>query len=137
MLIKNISFLGPHFGGVLGEKPQKFSGDKIAFAAQQIYTKIWYWCCVVQKKSAQNLKSKKIKKLDAAKSVGRDERISYNIEPWEKIFAVLNPFLNKTAFYTNFWSSFRVLNLKLRDSLPWNLAQTNNLWISNCCQNFM
>ena len=28
----------PHFGEVLGERPKKISGDKIAFAAQQIYT---------------------------------------------------------------------------------------------------
>ena len=45
-------------------------------------------------------KKKKEKKLYAAKSVNRDERVSYDIEPCELFFAVLNPFLNKTAFYT-------------------------------------
>ena len=74
--------------------------------------------CGSEQERTKFKKQKKKKKLDAAKSVGRDERISYNIEPCEKFFAVLNPFLNKTAFYTNFWSRFRVLNLKLRDSLP-------------------
>ena len=33
-------FLGPIFGGFPGELPQKFSEEKIAFAAQQLYTKI-------------------------------------------------------------------------------------------------
>ena len=65
--------------GGSGEKPQKISGDKIAFAAQQIYTKIRYRCYVVKEKSAQNLEGKKEKKLNAAKSVGRDERVSYDI----------------------------------------------------------
>ena len=37
----------PFWGGGFGEKPQKNSGHKIAFAAQQIYTKIRYRCCVV------------------------------------------------------------------------------------------
>ena len=45
-------------------------------------------------------KMKKEKKLNVAKSVGRDERVSYDIKPCEIFFAVLQPFLNKTAFYT-------------------------------------
>ena len=45
-------------------------------------------------------KMKKEKKLNAAKSVGRDEKVSYDISPCEIFFAVLKPFLNKTAFYT-------------------------------------
>ena len=32
-------------------------------------------------------------------SVGRDERVSYDITT-ENVFAALKPFLNKTAFYT-------------------------------------
>ena len=43
---------------------------------------------------------KKEKKLNVTKSVGRDERVSYDIKPCERFFAVLKPFLNKTAFYT-------------------------------------
>ena len=39
-------YRAPFWGGS-GEKPQKISGDKIAFAAQQIYTKIRYRCSVV------------------------------------------------------------------------------------------
>ena len=35
-----MDFLGPHFGGFPVELPQKISGEKIAFAAQQLYTKI-------------------------------------------------------------------------------------------------
>ena len=45
-------------------------------------------------------KMKKRKKLNVAKSVGRDERVSYDIKQCEIFFAVLQPFLNKTAFYT-------------------------------------
>ena len=40
-------FLGPHFGGFPVELPQKISGVKIAFAAQQLYTKIRFPCFVV------------------------------------------------------------------------------------------
>ena len=47
-------------------------------------------------------KEKKRKKLDAAKSLSRDERVSYDIQPCKIYFAVLKPFLNKTAFYTEF-----------------------------------
>ena len=55
------------------ELPQKISGEKIAFAAQQLYTKIGFRCVVVkEKKSVQNLGRKKGKKkginLIAAKS---------------------------------------------------------------------
>ena len=35
-----MDFLGPHFGGFPVELPQKISGEKIAFAASQLYTKI-------------------------------------------------------------------------------------------------
>ena len=59
-------------------------------------------------------KIKKEKKLNAAKSVGRDERVSHDIQPCEIFFAALKPFLNQTAFTPNFWSSFWVLNLKLQ-----------------------
>ena len=45
-------------------------------------------------------KMKKEKKLNAAKSVGRNDRVSYDIKPCEIFFAVPQPFLNKTAFYT-------------------------------------
>ena len=43
---------------------------------------------------------KKKKKLDAAKSVGRVKIVSYDIYSYEIFFAVLKPFLNKTAFST-------------------------------------
>ena len=42
-----MGFLGPHFGGIPGGVAQKISGEKIAFAAQQIYTKIRFRCVVV------------------------------------------------------------------------------------------
>ena len=45
-------------------------------------------------------KIKKEKKLNVAKSVGRDERVSYDIKPCEIFFAIYKPFFNKTAFYT-------------------------------------
>ena len=46
-------------------------------------------------------KMKKEKKLNTAKSVGRDEKVSYKLRPipCEIFFAVLKPFLNKTAVY--------------------------------------
>ena len=46
------------------ELPQQISGEKIAFAAQQLYTKIRFRCFVVwEKKSVQKLRRKKRKKL--------------------------------------------------------------------------
>ena len=45
-------------------------------------------------------KMEKEKKLNSAKSVGRDEKVSYDILPCEIFFVVLEPFLNKTTFYT-------------------------------------
>ena len=61
-------------GGFPVELPQKLSGEKTAFAAQQLYTKIRFRCVVVlEKKSVQKLGRKKRKKkkeinLIAAKS---------------------------------------------------------------------
>ena len=42
-----MDFGGPRFGGFPVELPQKISGEKIAFAAQQLYTKIKCPCVVV------------------------------------------------------------------------------------------
>ena len=44
---QEIDFLGPHFGRFSVELPQKILGEIIAFAAQQLYTKIRFRCCVV------------------------------------------------------------------------------------------
>ena len=59
-----MDFLGPHFGGGFPmELPQQISGETIAFAAQQLHTKIRFPCFVVQeKKSVQKLGRKKRKK---------------------------------------------------------------------------
>ena len=45
--VQKIDFLGPHLGGFPVELPQKISGEIIAFAAQQLYTKIRFRCVVV------------------------------------------------------------------------------------------
>ena len=45
-------------------------------------------------------KMEKEKKLNVASRVRRDEKVSYDIKPCEIFFAVLEPFLNRTAFYT-------------------------------------
>ena len=42
-----MDFLGPHFGGLPVELPQEISGEKIAFAAQQLNTKIRFRFVVV------------------------------------------------------------------------------------------
>ena len=44
--VQKIDFLGPQFGEFSVELPQKILGEKIAFAAQQPYTRIRF-CCVV------------------------------------------------------------------------------------------
>ena len=57
-----MNFWGPHFGGFPVELPQKILGEKIAFAAQQLYTKIKFRCFVVsEKKGVQKLGRKKRK----------------------------------------------------------------------------
>ena len=42
-----MDFVGPQFGGFPVELPHEISGEKIAFAAQQLYTKIRFRCFVV------------------------------------------------------------------------------------------
>ena len=44
------------------ELPQKLLGEKIAFTAKQIHTKIRFRCFVVKEKSVQKLARKKRKK---------------------------------------------------------------------------
>ena len=56
--------MGPHFGGFPVELPQKISGEIIAFAAQQLYTKIRFRCVVVWEKSVQKLERKKKEKKE-------------------------------------------------------------------------
>ena len=51
LAVQKIDFSGAHFGGFLRERPQKISGDKTAFAAQQLYTKIRFQRFVVITKS--------------------------------------------------------------------------------------
>ena len=76
-----MDFLGPHFGGFPVKLPQKTLGEKIEFAAQQLYTKIRFLCFVVLEKSVQKLGRKKRKKErnkphHGQKWVGWDERVS-------------------------------------------------------------
>ena len=54
-----MDFLGPILGGFPVELLQKFSGEKIAFAAQQLCTKIRFRCVVV-------LEKKRVQKLDGS-----------------------------------------------------------------------
>ena len=63
--------------GFRGESLQKIAGDKIAFAAQQLYAKIRFRCFVVyKKKSVQDLGRKKRKKPHGGqKLIGRDETV--------------------------------------------------------------
>ena len=47
LAVQKMDFLGTRFGGFSVELPQKISGEKIAFAAQQLYSKIRFRCVVV------------------------------------------------------------------------------------------
>ena len=47
LAVQKMDFWGPIFGGVPGGVAQKISGEIIAFAAQQPYTKIRFKCFVV------------------------------------------------------------------------------------------
>ena len=57
------------------ELPQNISGEKIAFAAQQLYTKIRFGCVVVkEKKSVQKLGRKKRKKKEKKRKKKRKKK---------------------------------------------------------------
>ena len=45
--VQKMDFWGPILGGFPVELSQKISGEKIAFAAQQLYSKIKFRCVVV------------------------------------------------------------------------------------------
>ena len=62
----------------------------------------------------KRFKKKKKKKLNAAKSVGRDERVFYNKKPCKNFFVVLMPFLNQSAFYTKLLGWFSGPKIKVR-----------------------
>ena len=55
-------------------------------------------------------KKKKEKKRNkphrGQKWVGRDKRVSQDIQPYEILFAVLKPFLTETAFYAKLAGQF-------------------------------
>ena len=59
-VVQKIDFLEPHFGGFPVELPQKTSGEKIAFAAQQLYRKIRFRCfCGLGEEKRTKIKKKK------------------------------------------------------------------------------
>ena len=135
----NIWFFLAPFWGFPVELPQNISGDEIAFAAQQLYTKIRFRCVVVQeKKSVRKKGQKKEINLIAAKSglVGMKGYLeTYNHMKYFLLY--LSRFWLRPLFTSNLRGGFRVLKPKSRDLLPRNCVQTYNSLISNCCQNFM
>ena len=54
-----LDFWGPILGGFPVELPQKISGEKIAFAAQQLYTKIRFRCVVGLEEERTKIRKKK------------------------------------------------------------------------------
>ena len=60
-----------------------------------------------KKKIKENKRKKEGKKPHRGqKWVGRDERVSLDIQPYEIFFAVLKPFLTETAFYAKLAGRF-------------------------------
>ena len=73
-------FWGPILGGFPGELPQKILGEKIAFAAQQLYTKIKFQFRGLGEEERTKFRKKKKKKKGnkphcGQKWVSLDERV--------------------------------------------------------------
>ena len=78
-----MDFLGPQFGGSPVELPKKILGEIIAFAAQQLYTKIKSLMCCglgeeertkIRKKKKEKKRKKKGKKRKKKEKKGKKER---------------------------------------------------------------
>ena len=116
------------------EWPQKLSGDKIAFAALQLKTKIDFDVLWFRRTRAHKIsKKKKEKKLIAAKNglVGIKGYLKTYNNPVKYFLPCLSRFSIRPLFIPNFYNrnfrhGFQVLKPKSRDSLPQNLAQTYN-----------
>ena len=82
---------------------QKILGHKIAFAAQQLYAKIRFQCCVVEeKKSVQDLGKKKEKENNLIAAKSGLVKIKGYLKTYNRVkyfFVVINPFLIETAFH--------------------------------------
>ena len=68
-------------------------------------------CCGLGEEERTKIKKKKKEKKRnephrGQKWVGWDERVSWDIQPYEKFFAVLKPFLTETAFYAKLAGQF-------------------------------
>ena len=59
-----------------------------------------------EKKGKKRKKKKKNKPHRGQKWVGWDERVSWDIQPYEIFFAVLKPFLTEIAFYAKLAGQF-------------------------------
>ena len=121
------------------ELPQKISGEKIAFAAQQLYTKIRFSCfAVYEKKSVQKFRKKKeINFITAKNGLGGMKGYLKTYNYVKYFLPSLSRFGLRPLFTPNLRGGFRVLKRKSRDQLPRNLVQTYNSLISNYCQNFL
>ena len=95
------------------------------------------FCGLGEEKRTKIRKKKRNEPHRGQKWVGWDERVSWDIQPYEIFFAVLKPFLTETIFTPNLRGGFRVLKPKSRYLLPRNLVQTYYSLILNCCPNFM
>ena len=80
---------------------------------------------------------KKNKSHCGQKWVGWDERVSYDIQPYEIFLAVLKPFLTETAFYAKLAGRFSGSKTKAMSPIASKFVQTLNLLILNCRQNSM
>ena len=78
--VQKSDFLGPHLGGPPRVSPKKNSGDKIALAAQQVYTKILKLCGLGEEERTRFRKKKKRNEPNRGqKWVSRNERVSSDI----------------------------------------------------------
>ena len=122
--------MGLRFGGFLGESPPKILRDKIAFAVQQLYTKIRFWrLCGLGEERTRFRKKKKRKKKShrGQKWVVWDERIFQDIELCEIFFAVLKRFLNETAFYAKLAGRFLCSKTKVTGLIASKLGTSMQL----------
>ena len=71
-----------------------------------------------KKKKRKKKKKKRNKPHRGLKWVGWDERVSWDIQPYEIFFAVLKPFLTETAFYAKLAGRFSGSKIEV----TWSIA---------------
>ena len=110
-------------GGFPVELPQKLREKKLRLQLNNFTQKLDFDVLGLEE-GTKSRKKKRNKPHRGQKWVGWDERLSYDIQPYEIFF----PVMTETAFYAKLAGRFSgsTVKPKSRDLLPLNLVQTCN-----------